>query len=61
MWGPTSQTLPAPLKLTCHRALIIRGDIGVGQLLLHLLSPLSEELHQLLEPVVDDGAAQARG
>lgn len=61
MRGPTRGTLPAPPELTCHGALIVRGDIGVNQLLLHLLGPLFEEPHQLLEPGVDDGAAQARG
>lgn len=61
MWAPRGSTLPAQLELTCRRALVVRGDIRVSQLLLHLLSPLFEELHQLLEPFVDDGAAHARG
>ena len=45
--------------LTGLGALLIRGDIWVDELLLHLLRPLLEELHQLLEPVVDDGAVLA--
>lgn len=65
-WGPRSPRVdrgrsgprPSP-GLTGLRALLIRGDIGVDELLLHLLRPLLEQLHQLLEPVVDDGAVLA--
>lgn len=46
-------------RLTWFGAVLLRGDIGVDELLLDLLRALLEELHQLLEPVVDDGAVLA--
>lgn len=45
--------------LTGLGALLIGGDVRVDELLLHLLCPLLEKLHQLLQPVVDDGAVLA--
>lgn len=61
IWLYNSFRLPAQPKLTCRRALVIGGDIRVGQLLFYLLCALLEELHQLLEPVIDDGTALAGG
>lgn len=52
---------PSLSPLTGLGALLIRGDVGVNELLLHLLRPLLEHLHQLLKPVVDDGAVLAGG
>lgn len=58
--GPVSGRVSHPSSgLTGLGALLIRRDIGVDELLLHLLCPLLEKLHQLLEPVVDDGAVLA--
>lgn len=45
--------------LTGLGALLIGGDVRVNELLLHLLCPLLEHLHQLLEPVIDDGTVLA--
>lgn len=45
--------------LTGLRALLIGRDIGIDEFLLHLLRPLLEKLHQLLEPVIDDGTVLA--
>lgn len=50
---------PPPPPLTGLGALLIGGDVGVNELLLHLLRALLEQLHQLLEPVVDDGTVLA--
>lgn len=52
---------PSLPRLTGLGALLIRGDIGVNELLLHLLRPLLEHLHQLLEPVINDGTVLAGG
>lgn len=60
--GPTPPLVrwPSPSSgLTGLGALFIRGDIRVDELLLHLLRPLLEKLHQLLEPVVDEGTGLA--
>lgn len=57
---PTLLSLwPPPSPLTGLGALLIRGDVRVNELLLDLLRPLLEHLHQLLEPVIDDGAVLA--
>lgn len=50
---------PSLSPLTGLGALLIGGDVRVNELLLHLLCPLLEHLHQLLEPVVDDGTVLA--
>lgn len=50
---------PPPPSLTGLGALLIGGDVGVNELLLHLLRALLEQLHQLLETVVDDGTVLA--
>lgn len=50
---------PPLLPLTGLGALLIGSDIRVNELLLHLLGPFLKQLHQLLEPVIDDGTVLA--
>lgn len=60
--GPTTPWVQWTITssgLTGLGALLIGGDVRVDELLLHLLRPLLEELHQLLEPVIDDGTVLA--